>query len=86
MNIRSTETTVTFKHPFNLEAFDGKQPAGIYRLVVDEEEIIGLSFLAYRRTATMLHIPALSAVNGKHQVFQTNPREIEAALRTDQRE
>lgn len=86
MNIRSTETTVTFKHPFNLQAFEGEQPAGIYRLVIDEEEIIGLSFLAYRRIATMLHTPALSALDGKHQVFQTNPSEIEAALRTDGRD
>ncbi len=86
MNIRTSEMTVTFKHPFNLQAFEGEQPAGIYRLVIDEEEIIGLSFLAYRRVATMLHTPALSALNGEHQVFQTNSGEIEAALRADEGE
>jgi hypothetical protein len=56
---RTTETTVTFKHPFSLTSLDSRQPAGTYRLVMDEEEILGLSFLAFRRTATMLHIPAL---------------------------
>jgi hypothetical protein len=73
MSIRTTETTVTFKHPFNLQAFDGAFPPGIYRLVIDDEEIAGLSFLAYRR----------SAVEGKHQVFPTDDRELESALRAD---
>lgn len=82
MNIRTTETTVTFGRPFNLQAFDGTLPAGNYRLVIDEEEIVGLSFLAYRRIATMLHTPALSAIKGKHQVFQTDEREL-TALRAD---
>jgi hypothetical protein len=61
MNIRTTETTITFQQPFMLQAFDCKQPAGTYRLVIDEEEIIGLSFLAYQRTATLLHTPALAS-------------------------
>jgi len=85
MNIRTTETTVTFQHPFFLWAFDDKQPAGTYRLVIDEEEIIGLSFLAYQRIATMLHTPALAATGGRHQVFSTDPRELETALQADAR-
>ena len=60
MSVRTTETTVTFKRPFTLPSVDSPQPAGTYRLVMDEEEILGLSFLAFRRTATMLHIPAIS--------------------------
>jgi hypothetical protein len=81
MSIRTTETTVTFNHPFNLQAFDGSLPAGTYRLVIDEEEIDGLSFIAYRRVATMLHTPALSIIKGKHQVLPTDERELESALR-----
>lgn len=83
MNMRTIEASVTFKHPFKLNAFDGAQPAGTYRLVIDEEEIIGLSFLAYQRTATMLHTPALAAGDGKHEVFPTSSIELEAALRVD---
>jgi len=64
MQERSTETTVTFKHPFMLGSFDAVQPAGTYRLVIDEAEILGLSFPAYRRTATVLHIPAGAAAAG----------------------
>ena len=40
MPMRTTETTVTFKHPFILPEFEGPQPAGAYRLVTDEEEIL----------------------------------------------
>ncbi len=85
MTIRTTETSVTFQHPFSLWAFDGTQPAGTYRLVVDDEEMIGLSFLAYHRTATMLHTPALATIGGRHQVFPTDPAELEAALQADAR-
>jgi hypothetical protein len=80
---RSTEKTITFLHPFSLSALDGVQPAGDYRVVVDEEEVEGLSFLVYRRTATMLHTPSAGSRSGRHQVFLVNPSELEAALDAD---
>jgi len=87
MAVRTTETMVTFKHPFTLTSLDGRQPAGTYRLVLDEEEILGLSFLAFRRTATMLHIPAISpalSISGRpNQVFSVNSAELAAALEAD---
>lgn len=79
---RSTETMVTFRRAFQLSALDGAQPAGTYRLVVEEEQILGLSFVAYQRVATSLHIPA---VNGAYQVFQIDHVELEAALEADSR-
>lgn len=85
MAIRTTETTVTFRHPFTLTSLDGPQPAGSYRLVTDEEEILGLSFLAFRRTATMLHIPAISISGHTKQVFPVNSAELAAALTADGR-
>ena len=66
-----------------LSTLEARQPAGTYRLVVDEEEILGLSFLAYRRTATMLHIPAVSVQAGRHQVVEVDPEELKAALDAD---
>ncbi len=83
MTARSTDTTVSFRHPFMLEPFDRLQPAGTYRLVVDEEQIPGLSFLAYRRTATMLHTPAISDADGSHQVFRIDQAELATALESD---
>jgi hypothetical protein len=80
---RTTETTVTFKNPFRLESFDRLQPAGTYRLVVDEEEILGLSFPAYRRRSTVLHVPACSSESNSRQAFPVDPKELEAALAAD---
>jgi len=80
---RTTETTVTFKHPFMLASFDTAQPAGTYRLVTDEEEILGLSFPAYRRTSTVLHVPAGSSTSGNRQAFPVDVAELKAALEAD---
>lgn len=84
MGGRSTESTVTFRHPFSLSALDRPLPAGSYRLVTDEEEIPNISFLAYRRSATMLHTPAIGAT-GAGQVFVVNFEELERALGADRR-
>jgi hypothetical protein len=54
--------------------------AGRYRLVTDEDEMLGLSFLAFPRTATMLHIPAISISDHPNQVFHVNSAELAAAL------
>lgn len=85
---RTTETTVTFARPFRLPPLDAPQPAGTYRLVIDEEEVPGLSFLAFRRTATMLALPAIAAAGGANrattgQVVTVRPEDLEAALDRD---
>ncbi len=84
MAARTTESTVTFAHPFSLPSLESAQPAGTYRLVVDEEPIENLSFLAFRRVATMLHIPAIGT-SGSHptQVFLINSAELAAAVEAD---
>ncbi len=74
MSDRTTETSVTFRHPFKLASFDTEQPAGTYRLVTDEEEVLGLSFLAYRRVATMLHTPSISAAGTHGRRFSRSIR------------
>ena len=84
MATRTTETSVTFRHPFALTSLDGTQPPGVDQLVVDEDEIDGLSFLAFRRTATMLHLPALAKVAARtHQVFLVDAEELASALEAD---
>ena len=83
MTTRTTETTVTFRRPFTLAALDGAQPAGIYRVETDEERLEGLSFDAFQRVATMLHLPATSASSGRRQVVTIDPAELTAALEAD---
>jgi len=83
MTTRSRETTATSSRAFALSEVDRPLPAGTYRIVVDEEDIPGLSFLAFRRTATMLHLPALSAPGGVSEVFLVNADELAEALERD---
>jgi hypothetical protein len=85
MTVRTIETTVTFAHPFKMASFDEALPAGTYRLVSDEEEIPGLSFLAFRRTATLLHLPAIADPSTDRQVVGVDPDELEAMLAADAR-
>ncbi|TDT93709.1 hypothetical protein DFO45_3091 [Azorhizobium sp. AG788] len=83
MATRTKEMTVSFPYPFSLSALDQEQPAGRYRVVIDEEDIPNISFLAYRRVATMLHTPAVD-VQGKSQVFMVNYDELMQALAADE--
>lgn len=83
---RTTVTMVTFKHPFMLTSFDAPQPAGTYRMEVDEEEILGVSFRAFRRTGTILHLPAVSITDGPHRVVQVDFNELTGAIEADDRE
>ncbi len=85
MTTRTTESTVTFRRPFTLAAIDGVQPAGTYRIETDEERLEGLSFDAFQRVATMMHLPAMSAPNGRRQVITIDPTELSTALEADGR-
>ncbi len=83
MMTRTTETEITFIHPFKLAAFDAPKPGGTYLLVVEEEEMEGLSFTAFRRTATTLYTPDISVKSGLQQAHPTSEAEIEAILEAD---
>lgn len=83
MAARSKETTLTFSRAFALSEVDRPLPAGTYRVVVDEEDIPGLSFLAFKRMATMLHLPALSAPGGRAEMFLIDLDELAAAIEAD---
>jgi hypothetical protein len=83
MTVRTTETTVTFRRSFMMDAFDAPQPAGTYRLIIEEEDIPGLSFLAYRCTATTLYVPAIANSASFEEVFFVGSAELAAALEAD---
>jgi len=85
-DMRTIETAITFRHPFVLTVLETAQPAGTYRLVTEEEEIPGLSFVAFRRTATLLHLPALSLTNNAHQVVQVDSVELATVVEADGRD
>ncbi|MCX8995925.1 hypothetical protein NOF55_02280 [Rhizobiaceae bacterium BDR2-2] len=82
---RTIETEITFAHPFVLSSLVIPLEAGTYRLIVDEEEIPGISFSAFRRTSTQLEIPAIAIGIGVRQRLQVSSQEIETALARDAR-
>jgi hypothetical protein len=81
MTLRTTRTTVTFRHPFTLKGADGPLPAGDYRVLTDEELLDGLSFPAYRRVATLIF--ALVARPDAPAMFTIDPEDLAAALERD---
>lgn len=86
MNVRTHETMVTFEHPFRISGTEGMLPPGTYRVVIDEEQILGLSFIAYRRVATMLHTPAVSAPQGRSESLTIDAAALDAALLRDRQQ
>jgi hypothetical protein len=84
MSIRTTEMTITFRHPFTIPSINGRQPAGTYRLVLDDHETPDSPFVALRRIATHLHIPALSMTPYIKQIFNVAAAELSAAVREDE--
>lgn len=83
MATRTSETTVTFCHPFYLSGLDEVQPAGLYHVELDEELIQGISFVAYRRVMALIHLHSENEVFGLTRPFNVAPTELEAALKRD---
>lgn len=83
MSERTTRSEVTFSHRFVLRPLVAPLDAGTYSVVVDEELIEGLSFPAYRRTATHLEIPAVGISIGSRQFLKVDPADLESAIKKD---
>jgi hypothetical protein len=82
MLTRTRLETATFARPFKLAGLDTTQPAGAYRVEIEEELLETLSFPAYRRTGTWIrHVsPARLEVGPLIGVVAT---ELESALAED---
>lgn len=81
--MRTSREEIIFSHPFTLGGVDGLQPAGTYLVVTEEEEIPGLSFLAWKRVATLIHLPATGVSSAKEQVVTIEPKDLIAAQTRD---
>jgi hypothetical protein len=84
MTTRTRRKLVTFAQPFLLRAIDSVVPAGAYKVDTDEELIDGLSFLAYRRTATWIHLPSITTKSGSSQMILVQPSELETGYELHQ--
>lgn len=83
MNMRSTRSTVTFSNPFTLPGYPGDLPAGDYEVLVEEELLQGLSFEAYRRTATYLTVRGRGSHAGHTELRAISDNDLKGALRRD---
>ncbi len=81
MKMRSTASTVTFLHPFRIRGYDGFLPPGGYGIIVEEEQLENVSFVAYRRTGTYLEV---KAGPGRVEMRAVEERDLAAAMRVDQ--
>ncbi|MDZ7875145.1 MAG: hypothetical protein U5N27_19870 [Rhizobium sp.] len=79
MFTRTKTRTVHFDAPFTLTGLEGVHPPGDYQVQDDEEQITGISWLAYRRVATMIEVVA----GKKKSLVEIDPVELDAALDTD---
>ena len=82
--MRNTTVDVTFRRAFALKGLESVVPPGIYRVDIEEEQIDGLSFLAYRRLATFIRVPVAGrGGSGSTQSLLVDPKELETALERD---
>lgn len=78
---RTTNTIVHFSAPFALPDLDDEmQPAGDYKIVQDEEPIDGLSWIAYRRVATFIHLPSIAQGSRLRRIVRIDPTVLEHLL------
>jgi hypothetical protein len=80
---RTIRRTVTFSWPFMLSGIASIQPAGTYTVETDEELVQEISFPVFRRTATLMLLPALPAGPVLAQIATIDPLELEVALERD---
>jgi hypothetical protein len=83
MAIRSRHESVVFQRDFRIEGINRTLPPGAYDVVTDEEEIEGLSFLAYRRVATSLRVTGPTRERVTTESFSIDPDDLKEALRLD---
>ena len=83
MNTRTSEKTVTFKGPFVLPGLDEVLPAGDYNVETEEELIAGVSHTVYRRTSTVLLLPAKSGPAHLMRALVIDPDALDAAVARD---
>jgi hypothetical protein len=81
MTSRTIDRTVTFQRSLILSNTDGPYPPGEYLVQTDEELIDQLSFSAWRRVATMIHVRR----GGITQVVTVSPQELDLILSRDRR-
>lgn len=83
MSTRSSTSMMTFQNAFVLPNFPDVLPPGTYEVVVEEELLQGLSFEAWRRTATYLVVRGAKGFAGRTTRRTTTDIDLQRALSQD---
>lgn len=82
--VRSRRIEVTFRHPFRLPGFLNAEPAGVYAVEIDEEQIGGMNTIGFLRTATWFNVPALGVKSSVSRAYPITQEELDSAWEADQ--
>ncbi len=83
MTIRTSSKFVIFNHPFEIGSLPEVQPAGSYQIDIDEEMIEGLSFVAYKRVLTVIHLHSKNKLRSLTRALTISAKDLETALQKD---
>ena len=75
--------TVTFKNPFELKGYAEVLPAGDYQVETEEEPLMGLTFVGYRRILTLLHLHPASKNEKFGSTLTIDPNDLDTAYFND---
>ena len=84
--MRTTNSSVTFRHTFTLSGVDNVCAPGTYAVETDKESIAALSFLAYRHVSTRITLGPTANAPGRTTTHVIDRHELAAALARDEEE
>ena len=80
---RTVTTQISFCRPFRLPGIADIQPAGTYIVETEEELLQAVSFTAWRRLDTVIHLPRSPGAPMVDRIVTIDPVTLEAALALD---
>lgn len=83
MTTRTSGETVTLLHPFRLSGMDEILPPGRYLVETEEERLEGVSFPAYRRLSTVIHLAGRPHSSETARAVNIDPAELVAIRNND---
>ncbi len=79
MPTRFVKSEVVFRRPFVLDGFERVEPAGTYTVESEEESLDAVSFLAWKRLATVMHLTH----DGTTEYVRIDPQDLRKAEARD---
>lgn len=80
MKIRTTRKTVIIEQPFNLRGCRLTLKPGAYDVDTDEQELDGVSFLAFQRIRTFIHLHKTLGQPGDDRMVSVSGDDLDTAI------